>query len=283
MIYLLAAITILIVGNYVNKHWRAWWYRNDPVFPDAPRREGLYYGYFGCIKDQVAETKGHVNLLNEAQLEPESAIKHMMECGTDIMLALSCQLFDRPNPQSKFTVRPDAETRLSDFFVAIQSAGALGRVKALTPIDEPNNTLASAEELVHAVYLVRQVAAQFPLLDGCKLYCIYAADKAFIGRDMFDWIGFDDYDMKGNVLNGKQYKDLKASLRPGQKTIIIPGGSYGQDPAPFVNYAKANAEVAVVLCFLWADDEWGTVGAPGIRSNAAREQYVAAGKSVINV
>ena len=279
--YLIAAISILVVGNYVNKHWRVWYYRNDPVLPDAPKRDGLYFGYFGCTHEQVAETKGHVNVLCEVQFEPENATKHMTECGTDIMLALSCQLFDRPDKQSKFTVRPDAETRLSDFFVAIQLAGALDRVKALTPIDEPNNTLASADELTHAIYIIRQVAQQFPLLDGYKLYCVYAADKPFMCSEQFDWIGFDDYDMKGNVLNGKQYKDLKASLRVGQKPIIIPGGSYGQDPTPFVNYAKANTEVAVVLCFLWADDEWGTVGAQGIRSNATKTQYINAGKSVI--
>lgn len=280
-LYILAIVVALVAINYVNKNWRKWYYRKDPVFPPAPKREGLYFGYFGCARDQVAETNGHVNILNEVQFEPENAIKHMLACGTDIMLALSCQLFDRPNDQSKFTVRPDAETRLSDFFVALQSAGILGRVKALTPIDEPNNTLASADELTHAIYLIRQVAHQFPSLDGFKLYCIYAADKAFICSEQFDWIGFDDYDMKGNVLNGKQYKDLKASLRAGQKTIIIPGGSYGQDPTCFANYANANFEVAVVLGFLWADDEWGTVGAPGIRSNSTKDLYIQAGKSVI--
>ena len=66
MNYVIAAIAVLVLGNYVNKHWRVWYYRNDPVFPDAPKRDGLYFGYFGCTKEQVAETKGHVNVLRSA-------------------------------------------------------------------------------------------------------------------------------------------------------------------------------------------------------------------------
>lgn len=83
--------------------------------------------------------------------------------------------------------------------------------------------------------------------------------------------------MEGGVLTGKQYKELKASLFPDQKTIIIPGGAYGQDPVPFCNYAKANTEVAVVIPFLWLDDQ----GEPGIRSNGMAAHYINAGKSVI--
>lgn len=280
-IYILAAIAVVVVVHYVKSNWRKWRYAKDPVFPDAPKRHGLYYGYFGCTKDQVTETKGHVNILCEVQFEPQNAIRHMLECGTDVMLALSCQLVDRPDANTKFTVRPDAESRLTDFFIALKLAGVLGQVKALTPIDEPNNTMASEAELAKAIFIIRQVAHKFPELDGYKLYMIYAADKPFICSEQCDWIGFDDYDMKGSVLNGKQYQDLKTSLRGGQKTILIPGGSYGQDPIPFINYAKANTEVAVVLGFLWADDEWGTVGAPGIRSNGTRDKYINAGKSVI--
>lgn len=279
--YILTAIAILVVGNYVNKHWRVWYYRNDPVFPDAPKRPGLLYGYFGCTKDQVAETKGHVNVLVEVQFEPENTIKHIRESNTVVMLGLSPYLLYRPDVHTKFTVRPDAEQRLREHFNALRTAGVLHFVIALSPIDEPNNTVGNVDELTKAVAIIRLVANSYEELKGYKLYAVYAADKDFIGRDKFDWIGFDDYDMKGNVVNGKQYQDLKVSLRPGQKTIIIPGGSYGQDPTPFVNYAKANLEVAVVLCFLWADDEWGTVGAPGIRSNSTKQQYINAGKSVI--
>lgn len=275
--YLIAAISILVVGNYVNKHWRVWYYRNDPVLPDAPKRDGLYFGYFGCTKDQVVETKGHVNVLVEVQFEPESTIKHIRESNTAVMLGLSPYLLDRPDVHTKFTVRPDAEQRLRDHFTALRLAGVLHFVVALSPIDEPNNTVGNVDELTKAVSVIRKVAAEYAELKDYKLYVVYAADKDFIGRDMFDWIGFDDYDMKGSVLTGKQYKELRDSLFPDQKTIIIPGGAYGQDPVPFCNYAKASVEVAVVMPFLWADDQ----GEPGIRSNGMAAHYINAGKSVI--
>lgn len=282
-LYIVGIIALLFVANYVNKNWRKWLYRKDVQFP-APttKRSDLYFGYFGTIYDQVFETKGHVNMLNEVQFEPpEKVAKNILHARVDVMLGLSPQIFDRVDDKSKFTVRPDAEARLFDFFTFLRAQDVLTYVQLMTPIDEPNNTAASLDELTKAVYIIRKVADQFQELLGYKLYCIYAADKAFIGQAMFDWIGFDDYDMKSHVLVGKQYKELKASLRPDQRTIIIPGGAYGQDPVPFVNFAQANPEVACVLPFLWLDDQWGTVGAPGIRSNGLRPAYEAAGLSVV--
>mgnify|MGYP003528493866 CR=1 FL=1 len=282
-LHILAVILLLAVLNYANKNWRKWLYRNDVQFPvPTSRRPDLYFAYFGTIRDQVFETRGHVNMLNEVQFEPpEKAAKNILHAKLDVMLGLSPQLFDRPDDKSKFTLRPDAEARLFDFFMFLRAQDALTYVQLMTPIDEPNNTVASAEELAKSVYIIRKVADQFQELLGYKLYCIYAADKAFICQSMFDWVGFNDYDMKSHVLVGKRYKELKASLLPHQRTIIIPGGCYGQEPMPFVNFAQLNQEVAIVLCFLWLDDEWGTVGAPGISSNALRDKYVAAGKSVV--
>lgn len=276
-IYILVAIAAIVAIHYVKSNWRRWRYAKDPVFPDAPKRPGLLYGYFGCTKDQVVETKGHVNVLVEVQFEPESTIKHIRESNTAVMLGLSPYLLDRPDEKTKFTVRPDAEQRLRDHFTALRLAGVLHFVVALSPIDEPNNTVGNVDELTKAVSVIRKVAAEYIELSGYKLYVVYAADKAFIGRDLFDWIGFDDYDMKGSVLTGKQYKELRDSLFPDQKTIIIPGGAYGQDPVPFCNYAKASVEVAVVMPFLWLDDQ----GEPGIRSNGMAAHYINAGKSVI--
>lgn len=62
--YILVAVIVLVVVNYVNKHWRKWWYRNDINVPaPATKRTDLHYGYFGCLFDQVEETRDHVNLL----------------------------------------------------------------------------------------------------------------------------------------------------------------------------------------------------------------------------
>lgn len=282
-VYILIIGVILIVGNYISKHWRKWWYRNDINVPaPATKRTDLYYGYFGCLFDQVAETWDHVNLLNEAQFEgPERAARNIVAAGVDCMLCLTPQLLQRINGAQN-TVRADAQASLFGFFRFLSDAGALKHVKFLTPVDEPNNNMESVEELSKAVVVIKAVAKFFPELDDVKLYAIYASDKDFMGKEMFDLVGFDDYDMKSNVLVGKGYKDLKATLRPHQRTILVPGGCYGQDPTPFVNFAQANQEVAMVLPFLWLDDQWGTVGVPGIRSGSLRSAYVNAGKSIIN-
>lgn len=281
-LYILAAIALAGAIHYIKSNWKRWKYAKDLEFPSASKRGDLSYGYFGCILEQVAETKGHVNILNEVQFEaPDKVAKNMRDANMDVMLGLSPQLLDRPDAKTQFTVRPDAEQRLYDFFTFLRLEGVLHHVVAMTPIDEPNNTVGSEAELLKVVAVIRRVADQFIELAGYKLYVIYAADKSFIAQSAFDWIGFDDYDMKSHVLVGEKYKALKASLRPDQHTIIIPGGCYGQDPKPFVDFAQGNQEVAVVLPFLWLDDQWGTVGAPGIRSNGLRAKYITAGKSII--
>lgn len=183
-VYILIIGVILIVGNYISKHWRKWWYRNDINVPaPATKRTDLYYGYFGCLFDQVEETRDHVNLLNEAQFEgPERAARNMVAAGVDCMLCVTPQLLQRINGAQN-TVRADAQASLFGFFRFLSDAGALKFVKFLTP---------------------------------------------------------------------------------------------------FVNFAQANQEVAMVLPFLWLDDQWGTVGVPGIRSGSLRSAYVNAGKSIIN-
>ena len=124
--------------------------------------------------------------------------------------------------------------------------------------------------------------AEFIELRGVRLACVYAADKPFICQELFALVGFDDYDMKSHVLVSDKYKQLKASLRPGQQIMIIPGGCYGQDPKPFIDFAQANAEVGAIVCFLWYDNKTNTVGAPGIRSGPLRSAYREAGRSVIS-
>ena len=124
-------------------------------------------------------------------------------------------------------------------------------------------------------------AQQFPALDGVKLAVIYAANSEFIGQELFSLVGFDDYDMASHVLTSDKYLKLKDSLQPGQRTIIVPGGAYGQHPRPFMDFANGNEEVAVVMPFIWFDDTTGTAQVKGIRSSPLKEAYIAAGLSVI--
>lgn len=281
MIYAGVIIAVLVFANWASRHGRKWWYRNDVQFPvPTVKRTDLLFGYYGCLDDQVAETKGHVNLLHESQFQGEAkAIENILSAGVTCCLDVSAQVFDKTTYPYK--VHGAAELRLRGFFSVLRDTGALRFVKIIYPADEPNNTVAGIDELAKAISIIRNVAGLYLGDDGYKLAVIYAADKEFIGQGLYDYVGFDDYDKKSSILVSKQYKELVASLHPFQRTIIVPGGAYGQDPAPFVNYAQANAEVGIIMPFLWLDDKGGDVGQPGIRSNSTKAQYIAAGLSVI--
>lgn len=277
---LILVIIVAIVIFAISKKKKTY---NDIAVPvPTTKRTDLLFGYYSCFAEQVAETKDHINFFHESQFNGiDKAISNILEAKTTTCLDLQHQLLDRPNPKSYYYLKPNAETELREFFVLLKIKGALPYVKYLSVVDEPNNTIGSAAVLAEAVNLVKKVAREFRELEGVKYFCIYAADKSFICQEMFDLVGFDDYDKKSSVLSGK-YQSFKQSLLPHQKTIIIPGGAYGQDPVPFVNFAQTNMEVGLVMPFLWFDDTLGNVGKPGIRSGALKDAYIAAGKSVIN-
>lgn len=269
----LVVLFLVGIAYLIWKHLHTY---HDITVPDpGTRRKDLYYGYYSCLDEQVAETKDHINLLHESQFNgPEKCIQNILDAATTTILDVSFQVFD------KGLVRSDAETRLFEFFHLLETREALKYVKIIYPTDEPNNTT-TIGELVKAVDLIKRVALNFRDLNGVKMAVIYAADKAFIGQEMFDYVGFDDYDKKSEVLE-LQYQQLLHSLLPFQQTIIVPGGAYGQDPTPFVNWAQTDMRVGILMPFLWFDDKNGSVGAPGIRSNKTKEWYIAAGKSVCN-
>lgn len=269
---------IIAVAIYKRKHRT---YDDIVVSDPGTRRADLLFGYFACMGDQAVEVKDHVTLHHECQFEgAEKAINNILTLKLPTMLDVSYQVFSEYKPGVYRTVRPDAEQRLTDFFMLLDSRRALEYVKYLSPIDEPNNTVGDAAVLSAGLALIKRVAAAFANLKGVRYTVIYAADKPFICQDLYDLIGFDDYDKKSSVLTG-QYQKLKASLRPGQQTILVPGGGYGQDPKPVVNFAQANPEVGIVLAFLWYDDPWHNSGCPGIRSlPAMKAAYTAAGLSI---
>jgi hypothetical protein len=263
-------------------NWRKWWYRKDLVFATPiTKRKDLYWGYFGCQAEQVAETKGTFNIFMECQFDGEAkANQNILDAATATILDLVPQVWYRATPAAKFVVHPNAYEQLDAFFRMLQSTGALKYVKVLYPIDEPNNTVGDAEEFNKGISLIRAVASKYDELANYKLAVIYAADKPFICMEKFDWIGYDDYDLKSNILTSKQYKNLVASLQPHQQIMLVPGAAYGQDPTPFINYAQASPTVVAILAFLWCDRAFD-VGAGGVRSNGMAPTYLAAGRSII--
>lgn len=263
--------------------WKKNRYSKDLVFPTPiVKRPDLKYCYYSSMFEQVAETKGHINMHMDSQMDgPEKCNQNILDSGVDCILNVEYQVFSPYVPGEHRWVREDAGPRLADFFSKLRATGALSHIKILYPIDEPNNTVGSATELAKAIAVIRGVADVFNELSGYKLAALYAADKPFICQELLDFVGFDDYDMKSHVLVSDKYKALKASLLPHQKTIIVPGGCYGQDPVPFINFAQLNYEVGIVMPFLWYDDPHGNAGATGIRSGSMQQAYIDAGKSVI--
>ena len=271
---------VIAVAVYKSSGFKRWRYSKDLTFPEVPKRD-LLYGYYSCHDEQVSETKDHVNLFFESQFQGQDrAIQNILEMSRTTILDLSAQMFTREGHAGPFTLRDDALLHVIAFLQRLSDAGALKFVKYLYPIDEPNNTVQDEATLRKAIALVFEAASQFIELRGVRLAVIYAADKPNICQDAYALIGFDDYDMRSHVLVSDKYKQLKASLGVGQQIMLIPGGAYGQDPTPFINFANANPEVGAVVPFLWFDDRTGSVGSLGIRSNGMKDAYIAAGKSV---
>lgn len=281
---IVAVICLFILATYIKNNWKRWKYKDDIEFGEpATKRKDLYIGFYGTQDNQVAETQGAFNLLLEGQFDgPDKCAQNILDAQVDTILYVAAQLFSDNVPGQKHTVRADAVVRLNAFFEMLRSKGALKYVKAICPIDEPNNTVKDAEELARAILTLKVATLQFPDLLGCKLATFYAADKPFICQDLYDWIGYDDYDMGSHILVSDKYRSFVQSLRPNQHVMLIPGAAYKQKPMPFVNYAQTHSEVIAVVAFLWLDERNTDVGAKGARSNGMAEQYLAAGRSVVN-
>lgn len=251
-----------------------------PTERDNPaRRTDLLVGYYGSYADQVAETKDHVNLHWSTHWEAEAKrIADIAAMARFTVLDVDRQLYYPDTPKR---LRPDAADELRAFFTRLQQAGVLQHVKALVPIDEPNlPEHAAGDTLPEATRIMRAVAGEFGELQGVQLWCLYYNGNTRPYPELFDVVGFDDYPMGARILNpGWQVDQLIDSLRPGQRVFMVPGGSYGQDPAPFVAYAMRRPEVAAIVTFLWHYPPHGE-GLSDVRSLPIRAAYEAAGRQI---
>jgi hypothetical protein len=138
-------------------------------------------------------------------------------------------------------------------------------VIALYPIDEPDVHGISDSRMTKCCADTR---AAWP---GPKLAVIYGT-QGTPGISAYDWIGRDDYGAGAGVLNHLP------QIRPDQQWIIVPGGAdpWKQDPAPFVAFADAHHQVAVLMPFLYSD----YAGGQGIGTNGMLPAYAAAGSVI---
>ena len=287
--FLIAAALLAGAAAYaVARHKRKGMDIDIPA-PDTLRTD-LLYGYYGTYvgngQDQVEETRSHVNLVWLWDfLDPQSAaviLSRMPGCFG--VLDCASYLFERRD--GRLQPRSDAEARLIGVFQHLRDAGMLNRVKMLVPVDEPNLSKTNlTDTLPWAAELMRLVAAEFAELEGVLLGCIYLGGKPMPHLELWDVVGFDLYNQRSGIFApGGHYARMLKKLRPGQRTMILPGGysNTQQDPTPFVNFAHGNPEVLIVLPFLWATVPWADDVDKGIRDiPAMRAAYEAAGRSLV--
>ena len=256
----------------------------DIAIAPAPQRADLLYGYYGCYGNQVQETAGHTNLLFENVWQGlEKAIENMRAANTPTVIDLAAQLFSDYGPLPR-SMRPDAQVRVRAVFDAMQRAGVLHLVRIIVPADEPNLPESGSIGLMpEAVALIRSVAADYPELASVKLGVIYFSDKPMEHIGLFDIVGFDAYEERSSIFApGGLYEQMRARLRPDQRTWIIPGACYGQDPQPFLNYANANAEVLAIVPFLWCTVPWETAFKGIVEQPERRAAYTALGTRIVS-
>ena len=280
----------------------AYWYKKRPVKEiDIPApaklRTDLYYGYYGCevgpdvegrLQNQPLETKSHVNFFWEAQFNtPEDTVNNILFMKLPTILDVTNNAFSRTTTSGRsFTCRPDAEVLLTELFKRLQDAGALKYVVGICPVDEPNiNT--TEGELRKAIGVIETVAARFSDLSGFKFTWAYAAmPETYDCIDKVHWVATNDYEKLNTIFDGADgaYNKLVRQLKPHQRTFIIPGGAFGQNPEPFVNFAHSHPEVIAIVPFCWFGrrekaDTWIGIGNP---LNGRMQQYIEAGLKICN-
>lgn len=289
MEYVLIGLIIVVVIYLVTKKGKG---HDINITAPEKLRTNLCFGYYGS-KDfygdeekqlppsrQVEETADHTNLHWEAFWDGEErAINNIENAIGAVVVDLDSYLFERTDKKTVIP-RSDGESRVRTLFNKLRDAGILHKVTVLVPQDEPNlPETATCDYLPSIVETIRSIASDYSELRNVKVGCVYTTVRPMCHLELFDIVGFDDYDKKSSIFSvGGSYDQMKSMLRPDQRTWTLPGGTYGQNPVPFINHAHNNPEVFAVIPFIWRvphDNKFN-----GICELPIREEYVKAGKSV---
>jgi hypothetical protein len=249
-------------------------------------RTDLKFGFYGTMHDQAEKTKGFVNLLWESQFQGhEKACDNMQTAAVTTVVDLANQCFIKFQDKGRnHKFNPDAVNNLRNLFLYMRERNVLQYFAYAVPMDEPNINVRSAEDLQFAINAIRAAASEFPELNNLKLAIIYAAlPEEYWCADQFDLVGVDDYDKKSQIFVNGTYAALLCAKHPNAKTIILPGGAFGQDIIPFLRFAHNNLEVSLVLPFTWLGpmvpaDKWVGLGDD---ANPLKPIYIAAGKTIV--
>lgn len=240
------------------------------VTPSTPRTDRVLFGYFGDDATSVPETKDHISvdfITCFGATAPEltaCVAKRMLQSQFKAIVTIA------PLAYQGIVESPTLKADLRAFLMGLQSAKVLDRVIALYPYDEPDIVGISDATANRVNTDIRGVSSEFPELSGVKLAVIYS-DHARPGFVTYDWVAWDRYGAGLGALS------LYTQLLPGQRKMLLPGGSYGEDPGPWLTAACADPLVVAIIGFLWVD------GGPvtGIRSNGMAPLYRAAGQHAL--
>lgn len=241
----------------------------------ATLRTDLKFGYYLTCPTCVEPTVGHINLLwVEGMWDAETAIANMQKAKISTVYDVSQYVFIGPSPAK---LNPLRELTLRQHFQRLSDLGLLKYVVAISPIDESDINVADQADVIEANKTIRKVAAEFPEIASVPILMIFAGVTRLHNIGDFDIVGADAYDDKSSILlSGGQYDFMRSKMKPNARTMLIVGGSFGQDPAPFVNYAQAHKEVWAVVAFTYEN----VSGLTGIRNTPLRVAYCQAGKQI---
>lgn len=250
---------------------------NVDVVVAAPTtlRADLYYGYYLTSPEQVKETLTHVNIIWVGGPWGEDvAIANMQQAQLPAVVDISNQVYAITSG-GKHIAAPNREDNLRILLNKLRATDTLKYVIALYPIDEPDISVASEQDVLDVNKSVRIVMSEYVELKNCALAVIYANGTRF-GLATYDWLGFDAYGDKSSIFTNGKYSSFVATLTEKQRIILVPGGYVGQDPTPFFNKAETDSKVLLLLPFLWAD----TTDFLGIRSLPIRNDYCLVGEQI---
>ncbi|MEO8674722.1 MAG: Ig-like domain-containing protein [Casimicrobiaceae bacterium] len=220
------------------------------VTPPAP---STYFGYWFTgigLEEVVAHTNLSFELGIFNDVDPnsiqslETHVPLMRANGMKAMLEIGYIHVTDPNGHVHYLGNVDKVRALLDH---IKRLGGLDLVVAFYPIDEPDMTDLSSNDIRDANAAIHALCAEYPELGGCAIAVIYS-DHNPTGAQYYDWIGTD----AGNYYLGPNSMELN----PGQRLILIPGGAdpWRMDPTSYLSYAQDHPEVVLIMPFLWISD-----------------------------
>lgn len=254
-----------------------------PVQPQplAPSRKGLGVTFFGGSGDDVLPEVTIRFLPPWGVDQPDSIVdsfKRTLAGGVKDAI-LSFSLFNPGVPGFTYKGADIAKPYVRAIFQALRDAGLLGMVKILYPIDEPERDANISEaDIVQCNTDLCAVAAEFSELAIVRLMVIYGDHEDYRGIKSFRGpgggiIGVDSYDQGDKILQGI-YSRLRPQLEPDQTLALVVGSAdpWRTDPMPFYRYAQDNADVSLIVGFVF-DDRWGGTQNLGIKSNGMRPVF----------